>query len=126
MPTLKKTPLHHYHNSSYQAKENPQQNQQASAEILAKSWAVQYGEMHSEQKVIARKLISDILFHGCLGNLDMSHAMEIQNILHNESARNYHHPYNMDSQGAMEQSEPNIEYVQLEDIDENCFMSSEN
>ncbi|XP_037952027.1 uncharacterized protein LOC119682614 isoform X2 [Teleopsis dalmanni] len=47
---------------------------------LAKSWAMQYNEMNSRQKTLARKIISDVLFHGCMGNLEMSHAMKIQSI----------------------------------------------
>uniref|UniRef100_A0A1A9V350 MADF domain-containing protein n=1 Tax=Glossina austeni TaxID=7395 RepID=A0A1A9V350_GLOAU len=40
-----------------------------SAEILAKSWALQYDEMTDEQKILARKAIADILFEGCMSNL---------------------------------------------------------
>ncbi|XP_036336476.1 uncharacterized protein LOC118746696 [Rhagoletis pomonella] len=39
------------------------------SEILAKSWAIQYEEMSHEQRIYARKAISEILFEGCLGNL---------------------------------------------------------
>ncbi|TMW43207.1 hypothetical protein DOY81_011715, partial [Sarcophaga bullata] len=120
MPPPKKKPTNPQPNA-YPAKEMPQTNQQATAEILAKSWAVQYGEMQGEQKLIARKLISDILFHGCLGNLEMSHAMRIQDILLNESVTNYY----MDSQEAMDQLEPKIEYSQDEDIQEICSLNSE-
>ena len=123
-PPPKKKPTNH-HNNAYPAKVKHQPNQQATAEILAKSWAVQYDEMQGEQKLIARKLISDILFHGCLGNLEMSHAMRIQDILLNESLTNYHHPYYMDAQEAMDQREPKIEYLQEEDdIHEICSMNS--
>uniref|UniRef100_A0A1A9WC85 MADF domain-containing protein n=1 Tax=Glossina brevipalpis TaxID=37001 RepID=A0A1A9WC85_9MUSC len=40
-----------------------------SAEILAKSWAMQYDELVDEQKILARKAIADILFEGCMSNL---------------------------------------------------------
>ncbi|KAL9910448.1 uncharacterized protein ACN427_005109 isoform 2-T2 [Glossina fuscipes fuscipes] len=40
-----------------------------SAEILAKSWALQYDELMDEQKILARKAIADILFEGCMSNL---------------------------------------------------------
>lgn len=40
-----------------------------SSEILARSWAVQYDELSQDQKMLARKAISDILFEGCMGHL---------------------------------------------------------
>ncbi|XP_065366851.1 uncharacterized protein LOC135959746 [Calliphora vicina] len=58
-----------------------QKQAQIDADILAKSWAVQYKEMQGNQKLIARKIISDILFHGCMGTLNMSHTIDIQDIL---------------------------------------------
>ena len=125
LPTLpKKKPINPQPNA-YQTKEMSQSNQQATAEILAKSWAVQYSEMQGEQKLIARKLISDILFHGCLGNLEMSHAIRIQDILINESATNYHQPYYMEPQEAMEHPGPKIEYVEEDDMVDNSSTNSE-
>lgn len=126
MPTVKKKPSHHSYDNTSQTKENPQPNQQATDEILAKSWAIQYGEMHGEQKLIARKLISDILFHGCLGNLEMSHAMRIQDILMNEPVTHYHQPMYMDLHEARKHSSPNADYLHEEDINEICSLSSEN
>lgn len=72
------------------------------SEILARSWAIQYREMNSEQKLIARKLISDILFHGCLENLNMSHTLEFQEILLRNSHNSHgnlrsHSPVNWDN-----------------------------
>ncbi|XP_067630138.1 uncharacterized protein [Eurosta solidaginis] len=47
---------------------------------LAQSWASQYSEMEASQKTIARKIISDVLFQGCLGALEFRHAIQIQNV----------------------------------------------
>ncbi|XP_067625895.1 uncharacterized protein [Eurosta solidaginis] len=47
---------------------------------LAQSWASQYSEMEAFQKTIARKIISDVLFQGCLGALEFRHAIQIQNV----------------------------------------------
>ena len=125
LPTSPKKKLTNPQPNANQTKEMPQPNQQATAEILAKSWAVQYGEMQGEQKLIARKLISDILFHGCLGNLEMAHAMRIQDILLNESVANYHHPYYMESHETMEHPGPKIEYVEEDDMVDNSSANSE-
>ncbi|XP_067629912.1 uncharacterized protein [Eurosta solidaginis] len=47
---------------------------------LVQSWASQYSEMEASQKTIARKIISDVLFPGCLGALEFRHAIQIQNV----------------------------------------------
>ncbi|XP_067616601.1 uncharacterized protein [Eurosta solidaginis] len=52
-------------------------NSNCDFDMLGKSWALQYQEMDEQQKVIARKLISDILYHGCMGTLQKNHALEI-------------------------------------------------
>ncbi|XP_053952783.1 uncharacterized protein LOC128859751 [Anastrepha ludens] len=44
--------------------------------ILAKSWAIQYEEMSQEQRIYARKAISEILFQGCLGNLGRQRSIQ--------------------------------------------------
>lgn len=41
-------------------------SQPKETDFLAKSWGTQYDEMDKSQKVIARKIISDVLFQGCL------------------------------------------------------------
>ncbi|KAH8241375.1 hypothetical protein KR032_011801 [Drosophila birchii] len=47
---------------------------------IALSWSVQYNEMDGHQKILARKLIGDILFQGCLGNLNVELTQIVQNV----------------------------------------------
>ncbi|XP_046808401.1 uncharacterized protein LOC124420227 [Lucilia cuprina] len=63
-------------NSNCQQKEN---------DSLAKSWNAQYQEINDNQKIFARKIISDVLFHGCLGKLELNDTIKIQNILNKKS-----------------------------------------
>lgn len=51
------------------------------AAILSKGWASQYRELTSGQKILARKIISDVLFHGCLGHLTENTTQNIQAVL---------------------------------------------
>ncbi|XP_017030384.1 uncharacterized protein [Drosophila kikkawai] len=47
---------------------------------IALSWSAQYKEMDQHQKVLARKLIGDILFQGCLGNLSVELTQAVQKV----------------------------------------------
>lgn len=53
---------------------------------LAKGWATQYEEMSKEQKVFSRTIISDVLFHGCLGKLTEKTVEDIHKDLKGFSA----------------------------------------
>lgn len=48
-------------------------------DAVAKAWGAQLKEMKTEQKVLARKLISDVLFQGCIGSLNRFHVQEFPN-----------------------------------------------
>lgn len=63
--------------------EQLQSNRQEDSEsdVLAKSWASQYEGMQGSQKILVRKIISDVLFHGCMKTIEMGHAVEIQKVL---------------------------------------------
>ncbi|XP_037820947.1 uncharacterized protein LOC119609962 [Lucilia sericata] len=77
----KRIKLNHRQIQPIKLSHEQQKQAQIDADILAKSWAVQYKEMQGNQKLIARKIISDILFHGCMGTLNMSQTVDIQEIL---------------------------------------------
>ncbi|XP_049312337.1 uncharacterized protein LOC125778465 [Bactrocera dorsalis] len=57
-----------------------QQNNNDPDDVVAKTWGAQLKEMEPQQKILARKLISDVLFQGCVGNLNNSHIQELSNI----------------------------------------------
>lgn len=47
---------------------------------LSQSWASQYNQMDDQQKILSRKMISDILFQGCMGQLQFDHTIQLQNM----------------------------------------------
>ncbi|XP_030373159.1 uncharacterized protein LOC115623092 [Scaptodrosophila lebanonensis] len=51
------------------------------SEALAHTWTAQFNELSMPQKVLARKLISDILYYGCMEQLDHSHVTQLQNMM---------------------------------------------
>lgn len=57
--------------------------------VLAQGWSSQYAELSKQQKVFARKIISDVLFHGCLDNLTESTVREIHNIFESNAEKHY-------------------------------------
>ncbi|XP_046810486.1 uncharacterized protein LOC124420698 isoform X1 [Lucilia cuprina] len=118
----KKLKLSHRYIQPIKLSHEEQKQAQLDADILAKSWAVQYKEMQGNQKIIARKIISDILFHGCIGTLNMSHTVDIQEILLRSSSEDqlmHHVPVtqsNMDSNDSDHDSDQ--EFIRYESVRE--------
>ncbi|XP_020809631.1 uncharacterized protein LOC110185234 [Drosophila serrata] len=59
---------------------NKSNNSSTLEDPITLSWSAQYNEMDGHQKILARKLIGDILFQGCLGNLNMELTKAVQNV----------------------------------------------
>ncbi|KAM7345353.1 uncharacterized protein ACRADG_011694 [Cochliomyia hominivorax] len=87
------------------------------SDILAKSWALQYRDMANDQKLIARKLISDIIFHGCLDQLNMSHVIEFQEIF---SKNFYNQNFHVRPQST-EESTSSVACVEQDDLNYDGF-----
>lgn len=49
--------------------------------VLAKGWATQYEELSKAQKIFARTIFSDVLFHGCLDKLTEKTVEDIHRVL---------------------------------------------
>lgn len=47
---------------------------------VTQSWAFQYNKLEDRQQILARKMVSDILFQASLGNLQLHHSVQLQNI----------------------------------------------
>ncbi|KAH8264882.1 hypothetical protein KR038_006667 [Drosophila bunnanda] len=63
-------------------KEKTSSRQQFSeTEALTQTWGYQFEELSHSQRTIARKLISDILYYGCLEQLDPSHVDQMHQLL---------------------------------------------
>ncbi|KAH8357513.1 hypothetical protein KR200_006506 [Drosophila serrata] len=50
-------------------------------EALTQTWGYQFEELSQSQRIIARKLISDILYYGCMEQLNPSHVDQINKLL---------------------------------------------
>uniref|UniRef100_A0A1I8P8H5 MADF domain-containing protein n=1 Tax=Stomoxys calcitrans TaxID=35570 RepID=A0A1I8P8H5_STOCA len=55
--------------------------------ILAKGWESQYNELSREQKMFARTIFSDVLFHGCLNKLSEETVEEVHQVLRGNLSR---------------------------------------
>ncbi|XP_060654564.1 uncharacterized protein LOC132790138 [Drosophila nasuta] len=51
------------------------------SEALAHIWRNQYDELAPRQKLLARKLISDVLYYGCLDQLAPHHVTQLQQLM---------------------------------------------
>ncbi|XP_022220393.2 uncharacterized protein LOC111072690 [Drosophila obscura] len=50
-------------------------------EALAHTWSSQFQELSQRQRILARKLISDVLYYGCMGQLEPSHVDQLQQMM---------------------------------------------
>ncbi|XP_020804613.1 uncharacterized protein LOC110181249 [Drosophila serrata] len=50
-------------------------------EALTQTWGYQFEELSQSQRIIVRKLISDILYYGCMEQLNPSHVDQINQLL---------------------------------------------
>ncbi|KAH8300030.1 hypothetical protein KR044_008740, partial [Drosophila immigrans] len=51
------------------------------SDALAHTWRSQYDEMAPRQKLLARKLISDVLYYGCMDQLEPRHVTQLQQLM---------------------------------------------
>jgi len=65
---LSSTPRHRQHTIS-------------ESEALAHTWRSQFDELAPRQKLLARKLISDVLYYGCMGQLQPCHVSQLQQLM---------------------------------------------
>lgn len=54
---------------------------------LAKGWEAQYAELEAEQKIFARSIIGDTLFHGCLNKLNENTAEDVHKVFKGASVQ---------------------------------------
>ncbi|KAH8259516.1 hypothetical protein KR026_005816 [Drosophila bipectinata] len=50
-------------------------------EALAQTWSNQFQELSYNQRILARKLISDILYHGCMERLQANHIDQMHDLM---------------------------------------------
>ncbi|BFF97610.1 uncharacterized protein DMAD_05989 [Drosophila madeirensis] len=50
-------------------------------EALAHTWSSQFQELSQRQRILARKLISDVLYYGCMEQLQPSHVEQLQQMM---------------------------------------------
>ncbi|XP_070136199.1 uncharacterized protein [Drosophila bipectinata] len=50
-------------------------------EALAQTWSHQFQELSYNQRILARKLISDILYHGCMERLEPNHIDQMHDLM---------------------------------------------
>ncbi|XP_026847958.1 uncharacterized protein LOC6598868 [Drosophila persimilis] len=55
-------------------------------EALAHTWSSQFQELSQRQRILARKLISDILYYGCMEQLEPSHVDQLQQMMVRQSS----------------------------------------
>ncbi|KAL7734911.1 hypothetical protein ACLKA6_011182 [Drosophila palustris] len=62
---------------------SPRQRQQAisESEALAHTWRSQFDELAPRQKLLARKLISDVLYYACMDQLQPRHVSQLQQLM---------------------------------------------
>ncbi|KAM8709324.1 hypothetical protein ACLKA7_016175 [Drosophila subpalustris] len=62
---------------------SPRQGQQAisESEALAHTWRSQFDELPPRQKLLARKLISDVLYYACMDQLQPRHVSQLQQLM---------------------------------------------
>ncbi|KAH8269976.1 hypothetical protein KR018_001389 [Drosophila ironensis] len=58
------------------------------SEALSQTWANQFQELSQGQRILARKLISDILYYGCMEQLQPSHINQVHQLVNRESPEN--------------------------------------
>ncbi|XP_023160971.2 uncharacterized protein LOC111592797 [Drosophila hydei] len=51
------------------------------SEALAHTWLTQFDELAPRQKLLARKLISDVLYYGCMQQLEPCHVAQLQRMM---------------------------------------------
>ncbi|XP_030565694.1 uncharacterized protein LOC115766053 [Drosophila novamexicana] len=51
------------------------------SEALAHTWRSQFDELAPRQKLLARKLISDVLYYGCVEQLEPCHVAQLQQMM---------------------------------------------
>ncbi|XP_036672178.3 uncharacterized protein [Drosophila suzukii] len=51
------------------------------SDALAQTWSNQFDELSHDQRIIARKLISDILYYGCMEQLKPGHVDQMHQLL---------------------------------------------
>jgi len=51
------------------------------SDALAQTWSNQFDELSHDQRIIARKLISDILYYGCTEQLKPGHVDQMHQLL---------------------------------------------
>ncbi|EDW19297.1 uncharacterized protein LOC6583143 [Drosophila mojavensis] len=51
------------------------------SEALAHTWLTQFEELAPRQKLLARKLISDVLYYGCMQQLEPCHVAQLQQMM---------------------------------------------
>lgn len=63
------------------------------SEALAHTWRSQFEELVPRQKLLARKIISDVLYFACMDQLQPRHVVQLQQMImplkHNEESEIY-------------------------------------
>ncbi|EDV97105.1 GH14850 [Drosophila grimshawi] len=74
------------HTPTSHRQQQPQQQRKrfaslSASEALAHTWRTQFDEMPKQQQLLAGKLISDVLYYGCMEQLKPSHVTQLQQIM---------------------------------------------